>query len=122
MIPVIDAIVGVIGKGLDKWIPDAAQRDQVAVELAKLTYKQVELEIQDRASARAREMEVKDQIPGILAISFTVGLFGGAIWFNAHPPTQDGKVVVEMLMSALRDGWLMAVAYYYGAMNRQGGK
>lgn len=115
MIPLLDTITGLAKTALDKWIPDANVREQVAVELAKQAYKEVELEIQDRASARSREMAVKDWVPGALALVVTACFLGGTFWFAYNPPAPASTQLVHDMILTVRDGWFAVVMYYFGS-------
>ena len=117
----LDAISSVIGKGLDKFIPDANVREQVALELSKQAYKEVELEIQDRVSARAREIAVRDSTPSTLAF-VTVGGFLGIstllicnlmFWHNTIPG--EALALIGSLTGYLSAKAELALAYYFGS-------
>ena len=85
-------------------------------ELAVQTeQKLAELEASDRRSARQREISIKDNTNATLAYTITGVMFAGMIYFNISPPTPDIKPVVENVMMAVRDGWLIIVAYYFGS-------
>ena len=75
----------------------------------------MELEASDRNSARQREMSVKDNTNANLAYTVTGVMMGGLVYFNISPPEQEVKAVVENVMMAVRDGWLVILAYYFGS-------
>jgi hypothetical protein len=90
--------------------------DSKMAELAVQTeQKLAELEASDRSSARQREISIKDNTNATLAYTITGVMFAGMIYFNISPPTPDIKPVVENVMMAVRDGWLIIVAYYFGS-------
>jgi hypothetical protein len=96
------------------------QFDSKMAELKATTEtKLAEIAASDRNSARQREMAVKDNTPKYLALGITGTLAGGIVFFSFEPPTEANKAVVEMCASALRDGWIMMVAYYFGASHHQ---
>lgn len=69
----------------------------------------------DRASARSREMSVKDWTPRVLAIFVTVGFFGllTMLCFVKLPdPSRD---LINIMLGALGGGWLSIIAYYFGS-------
>ena len=73
------------------------------------------LEAADRDSARKREMEVKDHTNANLAYTVTGVMMGGLIYFNIYTPEPETKAIVENVMMAVRDGWLVILAYYFGS-------
>lgn len=77
--------------------------------------KLAELETGDRNSARQREMSVKDNTNANLAYTVTGTMMGGLVYFNFYPPGPEVKAVVENVMMAVRDGWLVILAYYFGS-------
>ena len=115
MIPILDTLIGLFDKGLDKAIPDANTRLQQATELAKLAYRETELMIQDMASARAREMAVKDYTPAVLAGVITLGFMGGTYWVAYHPPAPESIQLTHDMLLTLRDGWFALIMYYFGS-------
>jgi len=114
MIPIVDTIIGTIGKGLDKWIPDANVREEAKQELARLGYDLAKLEVVDRESARRREMEVKDTTPSDLAWCYTIGYFVvlGVVIFHGVPEGQ--KDLVNVLLGVLSAAQVAIMGYYYG--------
>ena len=77
--------------------------------------KLAELEASDRNSARQREMSVKDNTNANLAYTVTGTMMVGLVYFNVYPPAPEVKTVVENVMMAVRDGWLVILAYYFGS-------
>jgi len=87
----------------------AAQRD------ANLLTKLSEIDANDRDSARKREMAIGDNTNAIMAYTITGVMFVSTVYFNIYPPTSEVKPIVENVVMALRDGWLIVVAYYFGS-------
>lgn len=77
--------------------------------------KLAELEASDRNSARQRETSVKDNTNANLAYTVTGTMMVGLVYLNVYPPAPEVKTVVENVMMAMRDGWLVILAYYFGS-------
>lgn len=103
---------------LDKFIPDAAEREKVSIELAQMAFKEAEMAYADRNSARDREKAVKDQVPAHLAyiaIGAFIGLAGWVIVVGV--PMESRDIVFAIL------GWITgfvgsAYGYYFGASSQ----
>lgn len=115
MIPLLDTIANVIGKGLDKIVPDANVREQMALELAKQAYKEVELEMQDRASARQREMAVKDYTPSGLAFVVTVAYGFIQYYLLTHIIAAEMREIIMRTLGTLDMALGMVLGYYFGS-------
>lgn len=72
------------------------------------------LAVQDRDSARKREMVVRDKIPAILAISVTVGFFGLLFYLMKFAPPSDNADILNILLGALATAWIGVINYYFG--------
>ena len=110
-----DAVADLIKTGLDKWIPDANVREQVAMDLAKQAYAELELEVKDRDSARKREMETKDQTPSQLAWFYTIGYFANIylVWkYGVNQNVHDLFLMLEGVMTAAQ---VAIIQYYFGS-------
>lgn len=105
---------------------DPAQRaaliqaeQQFQLQMAELGYKDAEALAgtaqADRASARQREMTLKDRIPALLAIAITIGFFGvlGYMLLRPIPPT--GHDAMLLMLGSLSTAWAAVVGYYFGS-------
>lgn len=91
-----------------------------ALKLKQLDLDSVEkleaLASQDRASARAREMEVKDKTPMILGLTYTIGFFVILGWMLKHgTPKDGGGEALLILLGALAAGATQVLNYYFGS-------
>ena len=104
--------------------PDALVKLQTAEQDFKLQMEKLgldsaarleEIAAEDRSSARAREVAVRDKIPAILAISITGGFFGllALLLFRGVPA--DSLQVVGVMTGSLGTAWVGIVTYYFGS-------
>jgi hypothetical protein len=69
----------------------------------------------DRASARAREITLKDRIPALLAIGITLGFFGLLALMIFHSMPQPSEKIIDIMVGSLGAAWLSVVTYYFGS-------
>ncbi len=87
----------------------------MALELAKQAYKEVELEIADKASARAREMEVKDHTPSVLATVVTVAYGFIQYYLLTHIIAAEMREIIMRTLGTLDMALGMVLGYYFGS-------
>ena len=89
-----------------------------AVKMQELGYSHIEkleaLAVDDRISARQREMSVKDWTPRILAAIITSGFLGVLFYMISEGLPETNRDSLLMMLGALSSGWGMMLAYYYG--------
>jgi hypothetical protein len=73
-----------------------------------------ELEVSDRASARAREIAVRDKTPAIGFYFTTLGFFGLLALLAFHAAPEGSRDLLNIMLGALGLAWGNQVKYYYG--------
>jgi len=103
-----------------KFIADLrASEQQFALQMKQLEINSVdELEkimADDRASAREREIAVKDKVPAILAFAITLGFFA-TLWFVfGHGVKTEARDMANIMVGTLGTAWVGVVTYYFGS-------
>lgn len=69
----------------------------------------------DRASARGREISLRDRMPAILGIFVTLGFFGLVVLLAFHAFPDKTRDVLMVLIGALAVGWKDVMGYYFGS-------
>ena len=118
--------------GIDKPTQDAIKQSLVgmspeqaaSLKQAEIAFqtrlKELEIDLErinaeDRASARSREVAVRDYVPGILAIGVTGGFFGILTWMLHYGVPREGGDALLVMLGALGTAWTAIVSYYFGS-------
>lgn len=90
----------------------AAQMRQMDIQSAEDFEK---IAAADRADARAMEVQTRSHIPGVLAVSVTIGFFGllALTAFHAAPP--GSEKVLDVMTGSLGTAWIMIITYFFGS-------
>jgi hypothetical protein len=118
--PSLDAMSAAVAGATPEQILALKQADNdFAVKMQALGFShETELEqlaVNDRNSARQREMTVRDRIPAILAIGVTVGFFGILLYMLKAGLPNDGREPLLLMLGSLGAGWTSVMAYYFGS-------
>lgn len=127
---ILDSILNIGSKIIDKIFPDKEKADAAKLELFKLEQdgklRELEQEVQqeriaadDRASARSREMVLaqsgnRDYVPSILAIGLLVGFFGLMVLLIFVDIDQDVVKIIDIMLGSLGTGFITVLNYYFG--------
>lgn len=115
----LSAVLTVGGKLLDKFFPDPEAKAKAQQELLRMAQagelQEFALIVQDRDSARKREMALGGRMNGVLAVFILLGFFAvvGMMFFDVIP--EPNKEVLYMLLGALGTMATQVVAYYFGS-------
>ena len=92
-----------------------AAEAEFRLELRKLEIDLERIAVDDRRSARTREMRLRDRAPAVLAAGVTLGFFGVlALVLHQGLKPQGGEAVL-VLLGALGTGWTAVLNYYFGS-------
>jgi len=113
------ALVGATPETLLK-LKDAEQT--FIVTMKKLDVNLEEIGAQDRASARAREIAVKDRTPQYIAAVSFVGFFATLGMLVLFPVQAGAKDALLILLGTLNGIVVSIIAYYYGTSSGSASK
>lgn len=124
-IAALEKVLGVQGKdNVEKAIllgnPEALAKVQEAEidlqkTLASLKIQEEQLQYADVASARQREIAVRDRTPSVLAWLITLGFFGLVAAMLRIDVPKDNQAIVYALVGTLGAVWTSIAGYYYGS-------
>jgi len=90
-----------------------------AIQMQKLGFENIQaleaIAAGDRASARNREIQLKDWMPKSLGILITLGFFGMLYWMMRHEVPAANKDMLNILLGSLGSAWIGVVTYYFGS-------
>jgi hypothetical protein len=114
-----DAIAAATSKDPDAMLKLKQAEQDFQLQMQKLGFenaeKLAELDAADRASARAREMSVRDKTPAVLAYAVTAGFFS-LLWLLAfHSVPVQSERILDVMVGALGTAWIGVVTYYFGS-------
>ncbi len=124
----VNALFGALGVSNEKEAqealinlnPETAAKVRAADQqfLRDMKQRDIDLEglaVSDRASARQREITVKDKTPAVLAALLTVGFFSQLALLAFHGVPIENKEAFFILLGALGAGFTMMLQYFYGS-------
>lgn len=81
--------------------------------LNQITAQNYATEVDDRKSARLREMTIKDYIPTILSIGFLLNYAAIQFYCVTHPTN-----AVDVISARFQDILIMIMSYYFGSSHK----
>jgi hypothetical protein len=73
------------------------------------------LAVQDRISARDREIKTSDITPRILAGAITIGFFGILGYMLKYDVAPANRDILNVMLGSLGTAWVAVVTYYFGS-------
>jgi hypothetical protein len=113
--PAETAAAAVVGATPDQLIALKKADQEFAEKMRQLEIDHDMLSFDDRASARSREIAVKDHAPMMLAGGITLGFFTLLALMMFHDLPKDNQNVLNIMLGSLGAGFTMVLSYYYGA-------
>lgn len=88
---------------------------EFAERMKKLDIDLESLAAADRASARQREVSIRDWMPRVLAIVYTIAYFAVLRFLWTEPVLPDAKDLITTLFGILSAAQMAIIAYYFGS-------
>ena len=123
----LPAVLEIGSKLIDRIFPDAETAAEHKIKLMELAaqgelaelaqaVERLRVEAEDRASARAREIQTGDQAtPRILAATMVAGFFLVLAWLLSQGMPAQGGEALLVLLGALSSGVAAVLSYYFGS-------
>lgn len=123
----IPAVLEIGGKLIERLFPDKTSQEEAKIRLLELAQQgqlaelanvveQMRVDMEDRASARQREIALQtDKTTRWLAIIFVGGFFIVLFWLLYQGVPAQGGDALMVLLGALSAGVAAILAYYYGS-------
>jgi hypothetical protein len=83
--------------------------------LAKLDVDFEKIAAEDRASARAMQVQTRSWVPGVLAVAVTVGFFGLIAVMCTMTVPAANRDTLNILLGSLGTAWVTIVTFFFGS-------
>jgi hypothetical protein len=108
-----------MAKAMEKATPDQLlalknAEQQFKLDMEKLGVDKDRIEAADRASAREREINLKDHTPAVLAGGVTCGFFGILTFMCGWQVPDENLQMLNIMLGSLGAAWISIVSYYFG--------
>ena len=122
-----DASEDEIAQAITAGGPDVLQKLRAADQQFQLDMKKLDIDLEkisadDRGSARAREMAVKDRTPAVIALASFLGFFGILTMLMFREIPAGAKDALMIMLGALGGIVTSITAYYYGSSSGSAAK
>lgn len=85
------------------------------VQMRQLGIAEEQLAFQDIASARQRQVGVKDSTPAVLAYALTVGFFGLLALMAFRDMPAGNSALLNVMLGGLGTAWAGAMTFFFGS-------
>lgn len=117
-----DALTAAMSKDPDVMLKLKQAEQDFALQMQELGFKQVDdllnMDVADRANARAREVAVRDNTPKILAygvVALAAGAEGYMLIHGIKTVDPSAAVIVGRILGTLDTALVMVLSYYFGS-------
>jgi hypothetical protein len=121
-----DVAAAIAGATPDQLLALKKADNDFQVQMAELDFKDAEaiaaLNVQDRTSARTREVSTKDLTPRVLAGTVTLGFFAVLLYMLQHDVPATTKDVLNIMLGSLGTAWVGIINYYFGSSSGSAAK
>ena len=125
--PDLGAITAAVAGATPDQIAKLREQDQqFQLQVQAMGFKNAEelekIAAEDRASARGREIAIKDKVPAWLALGVTGGFFTLLFLMVFRPMPIANADLLNVMLGALGTAWISIIAYYFGSSSGSAAK
>jgi hypothetical protein len=125
--PDLNAITAAVAGATPEQLAKLKEQDQqFQLQVQAMGFKNAEelekIAAEDRSSARAREMAIKDKVPAWLALGVTGGFFALLFLMVFKPLPVANSDLLNVMLGALGTAWVSIIAYYFGSSSGSAAK
>lgn len=89
--------------------------NQFKLDIKKLDIDIERIHMEDRASARQRQVALKDDTPAVLALLLTVGFFGALAAHIFWDIPAGNQTLLNVMLGSLGTAWTASMTYFFGS-------
>lgn len=120
------AITAAQSKDPDALLKLQDAENQFKLQMQKLglddAEKMAQMDVDDRANARARQIAVKDRTPAILAFTTTAGFFALLALLAYHAVPVQSEKLLDVMLGSLGTAWIGVMNYFFGSSSGSAAK
>jgi hypothetical protein len=121
-----DVAAAIAGATPDQLLALKKADNDFLVQMQELEFKDAEaiaaLNVQDRSSARSREVSTKDLTPRFLAGGVTLGFFTVLLYMLTHDVPATTQTTLNLMLGSLGTAWIGIINYYFGSSSGSAAK
>lgn len=88
---------------------------EFAEKMRQLDIDVAALAAEDRDSARQREVSIRDWMPRVLAVLYTVSYFAVLVFLWKYPVKENARELINTLFGILSAAQMAIISYYFGS-------